>query len=152
MMLNKIFIVFCILLLFQKTNAQTFSVGNSCCNYQFVNKTLIVAGGPGWVVGASDTYTFDVTGDLIEDIKILSGAFFVGGGSGWSQNSIVATSTNNTEFVYTSSQLPTCMYSRVIDNVPYATPLLANLNWSLTPLSWNMSQPAPEIYYYYIKC
>jgi hypothetical protein len=142
------FIIFCITLFSLKISfAQVFSVGNTCCNYNLVNKTFTVNSTP-CANPPIDYYAFDIDGDVAPDIKVSSFGSPPCFAGGVTQREIMVTTTTNCEFVYSTAI--TCPY-RYFLNLTFGTPFTASLNWSVTPSSWSIGQASPYVYYEYIN-
>lgn len=133
-------------LICQNLIGQSFSVGNTCCNYNVVNKTFVIPSST--CATASDNYSFDVDGDAVVDITITSfysPPCFAGGVQ---SKGIMMTSTTGCEVAYSTAV--TCPY-RFLMNLPFGTPMDPSLNWSVTPVSWTIGQPSPYLYYEYVN-
>lgn len=129
---------------------QTFTVGSTCCNYQWVNYTFTTVTTPttAYNYSSTDNYAFDVDGDLTDDIQIISYYYRSAGGSGYEQKRIEINSGTNVECVFTHSVNYYCPYSKTINNLSFGLPLVSNMNWIVPNLSPSNGQPAPFVYYY----
>lgn len=136
--MKKLIFIFTIYLFNQNVNAQAFSVGNTCCNYNLVNITFTAP--CGCFCPSSNNYDIDIDGDLAKDISITS-AGSPGCFSAPTVHRISAFSYSGTEIVYTT--LPTfCPSTSIIQKMNFGDILKSNLNWK-------PQQTAPYIYDYY---
>jgi hypothetical protein len=145
-MVKKLIFIFTIYLFSQSLKAQAFSVGNTCCNYNLVNKTFVIPSST--CATASDFYGFDIDGDVAEDLRITSfnsPPCFAGGAQ---SKGIMITTTTGCEYVYSTAA--TCPY-RFPMNLAFGTPLTTAMNWSVYPATWNIGQASPYLYYEYIN-
>jgi hypothetical protein len=149
--MKKAFFVLIFILAFVCVKAQAFSVGNTCCNYNLVNKTFsTITTSTAYFFSSSDSYSFDIDGDVNNDILIYSDINSQPGSSGHFWKILRTTSATGVEFVYTNA-ISGCWYSHTIDNLSSGSGLTVGLNWKLTPSASSMYQPAPYMYYYYYQ-
>ncbi len=136
-------------------NAQTFTVGSTCCNYNLVNKTFaVVCNAFATNISVKESFPIDIDGDLVPDITVNSYCY-MGSGATASKprtEAIYLTSSNGVESVFTPSN-GCCPGDSVIKNLIPGTPFSAGWDWR--PLTPTISLTGPSykrhevIYYYY---
>lgn len=151
-MRNALIILF-IVFAFRNSDAQVFSVGDTSCNYQILNRNFSTyCYHPSLMFNSvdSDSLEVDVDSDLIYDFKIVSYCVWTpGGSSSTSTFYIKVVSLTNTEFAFKSPSLGGCSYSSTVANLSSGTPLDGSLSWSVAPLPSTTGNPSPFLYYSY---
>ncbi len=110
-------------------NAQTFTVGSTCCNYVLVNKTFSPFCNPPFNFIGQDSFPIDITGDLFPDLVIRSECMVPSSASGASDNCIFVTSQSNVESVVATTFTNTL----IIDNLLFGSTYNTSLNWDTLP-------------------
>ena len=150
--MKKIIFIFGFFPLINLTYGQTFSVGNTCCNYNLVNKTFaVVLTPPAWPNMASDDDQFlmDIDGDVNNDIVITRSYSAKAGGNGFTEHYIEIKPISNVEFVFSVNTSSFCTFSGLINNLNFGTSFSAAMNWTTAPSVPSAGQLAPLIYSYY---
>lgn len=129
-------------------NAQTFTVGSTCCNYNNISTTFTTYC---WTAptgfSSSDKYSFDIDGDLIMDISAGSFCSFTPGTLSMygTHKGIYVRSNNGVEFAYSLSGCSA--FTSTPSKLNIGTNLNASLTWSTSPSTFTLNSSSEYIYY-----
>lgn len=150
--MRKWVLIFNLLLASKLTLAQTFTVGDTSCNYQIVNRKFSVTctHPPMMSVSVdSDSLEIDVDGDLNKDLKVVSYCIWTpGGSSNTSTYYLKVVSLTNVEYAYKNPTSNGCSYSSTVANLSFGTPLNSSLTWSVSPPTSSSSSTLSSYLYY----
>lgn len=138
--MKKLIYILVVLVMGKFANAQTFTVGSTCCNYHLVNKTFSLNTSYPFNCSAVDTWKLDMDGDLFADITVTSAKNIKCSASSPDIKVLAITTNNNVESAVANGTITGISY---IQNLNFASSFNSILNWDTLPFALSGSSSAP---------